>query len=200
MAGMLALFRERLPVHLKVFSVLLGVTLGVELLATSIIEWLHLKNNFSLYNFFILPEFLVYAWYYQRITSKKWIKNIIWVISFLFPVFWGYSVFLVFGINTFNSHIIVVSAFFSVFFGLSYYYELLHSDKFVGLSRHTEFWIATGMIIFYACQTPFYGMFNFLLANYLPLSRSLLIVLLFLNSTMYLIFMYAFLCRINTRK
>ncbi len=193
-------FRLKNPQHLKVFSVLLGLTFLVEIGAVAFPKFTSVKTNSWLYNSFTLIEFSVYAWYYRRIIHLQRIRKAIRVFQILFPVFWFVTVFFVFGFKAWNSYVIITGAFFTMCFVLAYYYQLLASDDVVDISRHPEFWIATGMLIFYSCQVPYFGMLNYLVENYLLLAKKLLKVLTLINILMYSLFTYAYLCRISTKK
>jgi hypothetical protein len=121
-------------------------------------------------------------------------------LLWLFPIFWFVTVFFIFGFTTWNSYVIIVGATITVLLVLAYLYQLLQSEEVVVLKYSTEFWIAFGMLIFYTCQIPYFGVLNFLVKNYQPLTTSLLSVLQIVDSIMYLLFAYAFLCRINIKK
>ena len=194
-------FKKNFPIHLKVFSLLLGLTLLVEIGAVTLPRRIpQLKGNSWLYNSFALIEFSAYAWFYKKIIQSKKVKAGIGIFQFLFPVFWFVTVFFVFGFTAWNSYVIVVGAFFTVCCVLAFYHQLLTSENVIPLSRNTEFWIATGMLILYLCQIPYFGMLNFLVKNYLVLARNIYPFLIILNTLMYAIFSYAYLCRINTKK
>lgn len=181
--------------HLNVFAVLLAVTFAIEL---SVL--INQEENAWLYNAFILPEFMMYAWFFYQIIYLKNIRRVIFLFFIFFPVFWFFTIYLKYGFKTFDSNIIVAGAFFTVFMGIGYYYQLLASEKLVRLSRHTEFWIATGMIIFYSCQLPFFGLLNYLYTYHKELAKNLVSVLQGADSIMYLLFTYAFLCQQPVKK
>ena len=194
-------FRYKLPRHLRLFSVLLGITFLVELFAVYGIKWFHLKNNLPLYNVFVLFEFSLYGIYYLYIVKPKAVRVFIKAFLLLYPVFWFVTVFYVFGgLHNWNSYINVAGSLFTVTVSAAYYFQLFTAPQLVRLSRHTEFWIATGMILFYACNLPYVGTLNFLIKNYYLLAKQLLFVLQLLVITMYSIFLYAYLCQVAIRK
>jgi hypothetical protein len=82
-----------------------------------------------------------------------------------------------------------------------YYHQLIIAREIQSLRRLPEFWIATGMLIFYLGALPYFGMLNFLIKYNVEVARSLLKVLKVLDTLMYVLFSYGFLCRIiNTKK
>ncbi len=188
-------FRRDRPLHLNVFAILLAITFAIEL---SVL--INRKENAWLYNAFILPEFMTYAWFFYRIIQLKKTRKAIFLFFIFFPIFWFITIYLKYGFKTFNSNIIVVGAFFTVFMSISYYYQLLASEKLVKLSKHTEFWIATGMMIFYSCQLPFFGLLNYLYTYHKVLAGKLVFVLQGADAVMYLLFTYAFLCQLPAKK
>ena len=192
--------RATLPAHLKIFSGLLGLTLAVECFAAYGVKAFHLHTNVPAYNIFMLVEFWVYGWYYRMIIRTPWMKKIIDWFLWLFPVFWIVVVFFVFGLQKWNSYLVIGGSLFTICFSFAFYYQLFTNPEDINLKTSPEFWIATGMIIFYTCNLPYIGMLNFLVKNYLPLAKTFLAVLKILNILMYSLFTYAYLCRTITKR
>ena len=190
-------FQQQYPLHLRIFSILLGLTFLTEVFAAWLGKFFfHLGNNNAIYNLFVLIEFSVYAFYYYLIIEVVWIKKLIRIFSIVFPFFWLWTVFFVLGINKWNSYVIISGAVFTVFFALGYYYQILKTKKDIVLFSHPEFWIATGMLVFYSCQIPYFGTLNYLIKKNLVIARSLLSVLDVIDAAMYMLFIYAFICPI----
>jgi uncharacterized membrane protein len=197
----LASFRLAFPFHLKLFSILLGCTVITELFAIYLYRSvLKMETNMPLYNCFTLVEYWAYAFYFRLIIESRLVKQIITVFLFLFPPFWFITTFLVFGINNWNSYLMVAGSLSTVCLSFAYCYQVFIDTEMRELRNNREFWIATGLIFFYSCQLPYVGTLNFLLKNYLYLAQNLLVVLQVLNIVMYAVFTYAFLCRITTKK
>ena len=193
-------FRLDYAFHLKIFSLLLGLTLITELLAVHGLHLLSLKSNLPIYNTFVLVEFWIYVWFFSRILRNKKILLLTKWFLILFPFLWLITIVFIFGINNWNSYIIITGSAFTVFLSVYYYYELFTSAELVTLTKKPEFWIATGLIIFYAGNLPFTGMLNYLASNYKELAIKLVTVLRVLIIVMYSLFIYAYLCPINIRK
>ncbi|HEX3769204.1 MAG TPA: hypothetical protein VHT72_12550 [Puia sp.] len=189
-------FRLDFPFHLKLFSCLLGLTALVELTAFALPTFFHIKNNW-LYNSFTLVEFWTYAYFYSFIIRKKILKGILLLFMVTFPVFWFITVFYQYGFFTWNSSVIVVGSFFSVLLPVMYYYQIITETEIIALRTLPEFWIATGMLIFYLGSLPFFGMLNFLGRSHASIISKLYAVLTVQNIIMYSLFTYAFLCRTN---
>ena len=185
-------FRLDLPIHLKVFSILLGLTSLVELLS-GILIYLRI-NNWWLYNLFMVVEFPAYAWFYLQIIGQKRLRAIIWFFLVIFPIFWLVIVWKL-GLTTWSGVTITAGSFFSALFALMYLYRIVTAPEIMSLRTLPEFWIATGMLIFYLGSFAFFGMLNVILKHF-EVAERLLAVYQLLDILMYGLFRYGFLCRI----
>lgn len=188
-------FSIDIPIHLKGIILMMPYVLLVE---TGVILFRNLikdHNALPQYNFIMLIEFLVYAYFFKQIIISGLIKKIISVFMILFPVFWYVCGFFIFKITEWNSYVFLVGGTFTIIWALIYCYQLLTSIENVSLSSCGEFWIALGIIIFYSCEVPFMGIYNFLSTNYPSLIMKLQIGLQVTNIIMYCLFTYAFLCK-----
>lgn len=194
-------FRLDFPFHLKIFSILLGLTFLVELYSALIVRIVHVKNNYWIYNAFTLVEFWAYGYYYRQLIRLDLFRKIILFFLLLFPIFWLVTVCFVFGFNNWNSYVIVAGSFFTILFAVMYYYQVLLNREIQSLRNLPEFWIATGMLIFYIGCLPYYGTLNFLWTFHKSAARTLWKVLLIMDTIMYVLFSYGYLCRTtNTKK
>jgi len=187
-------FRLDSPVHLKFFSILLGVTAFNEIGAWFIPAVLH-KKNIAWYNIFMGIEFFMYGYYYYLLLQRKTIRKIIKGYLIAFPVFWYSVVFFVFGINEWNSYLAIAGSFVVICFSICFYYEIFTAAELIRLSKSTEFWIATALIIFYSCNMPYVGMLHFLVKNYLSLAAKIISFFQCLYIITYCMFIYAFIRR-----
>lgn len=186
------------PFHLQLFSLLLGISFIVECAAFALTNYR--LTNAPLYNIYILLEFSICSMFYYLILENKILKQICLWSLVLFPLFWVAVVFGIFGIANWNSYLIVVEYFFIVCMSSCFYYQLFTKADLVKLSTSTEFWIATGLIIFCGVNMPYMGMLNYLTKNHRPLAGQLMYLLKISNFIMYSLFIYAFLCRTNTKR
>jgi hypothetical protein len=193
-------FRLGFSVHLRVFAVLLGLTFFVEVTAAILAWGLDRANNW-VYNSFTLVEFWIYGYFFRSLLPGQTTKRLVTGFLVMFPLFWGITVFYLFGFTAWNSYVIIVGSFFCVLFCLLYYYRILTAHEILNLRHLPEFWIATGMLIFYMAALPYFGSLNFLIQYHLKAANNLLTVLQCLDTLMYILFTYGFLCRIrNTKK
>src|ERR1700753_1543049 len=105
-------FRLDYPLHLKVFSLLLGCTVLDELGARFLTRQLNI-SNVGWYNVFMGIEAWAYALYYSLILENRKLKTVIRLFLCLFPVFWFIVVFGIFGFSNWNSYLAVTGSLFT---------------------------------------------------------------------------------------
>ncbi len=76
-------FRLDFAFHLKLISVLLGITLLVECTAVAMIKMHH--SNVPLYNIFMLLEFWAFGYYYKCILESPRIRRVVSAFLCCFP-------------------------------------------------------------------------------------------------------------------
>lgn len=189
-------FRLDFPFHLRLFSCLLGLTVVDEVTATLLAYWIR-KPNHWVYNSYTLIEFCVYGYFFRSLLAGRNTQRLLLGFLFIFPIFWCITVFFIFGFTKWNSYVVIVGSFFTVVFCLLYYYRLLTAHEIVKLRHLSEFWIVTGMLIFYMAELPYFGALNYLIAHHEEMAEKLMIVLQSLGILMYLLFTYGYLCRIR---
>jgi hypothetical protein len=81
-----------------------------------------------------------------------------------------------------------------------YFWELFQQKNSVNLLRQPAFWICSGLLFYYTCTFPLYGLVNLL--NSLPkiILENLFQIFILLNIFQYLSFTIAFLCRLKLRR
>jgi hypothetical protein len=211
-------------VHVYPFVLLLAAVTGVVTVASGKAEGLHVKllayivafdciaevsvhywlvrilhrPNLQAYNFIMLVEMMAYALFFLQIIQLPAVRK--WIIGFLciFPVFWFFMVYFVFEPQQWNSYVILAGSVFTVFWSLTYLYELVTAaDAGIPLRRCFEFWAAVGLLFFYACSVPFMGIYNFLLTHSPNLAHDIGWISFSLNIVLYSFFAYAFLCKLR---
>ena len=143
----------------------------------------------------MLGEFTCYAYFFYLLIKLHWLKKMAVIFICTFPLFWFIAVFSLFGLKNWNSYVYIVGSLFIMLFVIGYYYQLITNEEVKRLTNNSEFWIATGLIIFFAGNLPYLGMYNFLIKNYSDLADSLSTILRLLNIMMYSLFAYAYICR-----
>src|SRR5690606_29094274 len=129
------------------------------------------------------------------------IKRSIDVFLFLYPVVWYFIVFFLYKIDEWNSLVFVTGASFTIFVSILYCYQSFIAEEIIQFRYYSEFWIAIGLLIFYASATPYMGMFNYLTRTHHELALVLKTLLRISNIIMYSLFTYAYVCQMtNIRK
>lgn len=188
-------FRLHRQIHLKLFSVLLGIALITEVIANYFLSTFHLKSNWPVYNVYILLQGCIYAFYFRIVMPTKTMKKATSIFIFLFFIFWLLTTFLQFGLREWNSYVFIVCDLFIIIMSAIYLYKIFTSEELIRLRICPEFWIAVGSVIYFSCDLPITGMMNFTSQDN---DNGLLLreVLQYLNIIMYAIFIYAYLCLI----
>lgn len=190
-------FRNKQDLYLRLFPLFLLVTDVTELINIDLGE--RQATNVINYNLFISFEFCFYLFTLLRIISNKRARKTVGVFFGLFLLFALYNFF--FGqMKAFNSRTYLVGALLVVASCIYYFFELFHLTQSVNLTRQSAFWICTGLLFFYACTLPFFGLVSFynkaphiIIAN----MRSIIYVL---NILLYSFFTIGFLCGTRIRK
>lgn len=196
-ASLTLYFQREAPRYLKLFPIFLLLTLLVEL--TGFLLTRYKIDNVFLYKIFIAIEFEFYLYtLYGIIRSKKFKKVILYALC-TYPLITFINTWLV-DLNAFNSVSYSVGCLLVVLSCIYYFFELFRLPKAVNLSREPAFWICTGLLFYYSCSFPLYGLYNFLFTASGIILRNLGFILTLLNVILYSLFTIAFLCRINFRK
>jgi hypothetical protein len=184
-------FKLTAATHLKLFSIFLGLSLITEICANYMLDVLNLDNNFLVYYCYMLIEYLMFAYYFKLIISSKTAKALINIFITIFPFVWLFTGMFIFKGKNWNSYVVMFGDLFTICISARYLYELFIADKLIDFKRSAEFWIAAALIFYSCCELPITGILNYLYSN----DASLNSLLQVLNIVMYLVFIYAFLCR-----
>ena len=185
--------------YLKLFPPFLLATIIVESLGSyfSSIR----KPNISIYNFFTVFEFCFYLWVISHIISNKSVKKIIRIVVILYvPVAIINIIFIQNKMGEFHTVTYAFGCLLIVAFSIYYFFELFKLPKSVKLKNNPAFWICSGLLFFYCCGFPLYGLTNFLIGISKLIIKNFYSIITILNIFLYSLFTIAFLCRIKTRK
>ena len=78
-----------------------------------------------------------------------------------------------------------------------YFYELFHYSRLLTLVQEPAFWICSGLLFFYSCSFPLFGLLNFVGDASRVIINNIDNILKLLNVMLYSIFTIAFLCRVR---
>ncbi len=189
---------EKSPLYLKLFPPYLLLTLIAESLGPYLSSIR--INNLALYNFFTVFEFCFYLWVINLIISKERIKKIIHLVILLYIIISIGNIIFVQQMKTFHTVTYALGCLLVAIFCIYYFLELFRYPKSVKLKNNPAFWICSGLLFFYCCGFPLYGLTNYL-SDISPLIiKNFYSIIIILNIFLYSLFTIAFLCRLKTRK
>ena len=146
------------------------------------------------YDYFAIPvEFLFTFWLFYKTfqyTNNKRLPAIcagIYLSGFVTDVIYFSKMLL-----PFYSFSYTVGNLLLLILILSFFIKLVNSDEVLDYKKNMMFWICTGLLIFYLGTLPYYGMKNTFAYKYKKLREIYNIIVLVLDSIMYLMFTFSF--------
>jgi hypothetical protein len=114
----------------------------------------------------------------------------------------GFNIVLFQRIHTFHTITYSLGGLFVVALSVFYFFELFQRPQSVNLIRNPDFWICSGLLFYFSCSFPIYGMANTLTLTKMPLFilNNLNAITNVLDILLYTSFTIAFLCRLRTKK
>ncbi len=160
----------------------------------------HQENNIMLTNLTSIYSVIFYLFVLQRIIRTPKMKKF---LAYVLPGYILLSVINIFLVQKVGVHsmsyslgcLLIVAA------CIFYFWELFQQPQSVNLVREPAFWICSGLLFYYACTFPLFGLLNFIqISKYDTIVRNLVIVLVLLNMFLNLSFTIAFLCRLKIKR
>lgn len=183
--------------YLKLFPPFLFATLIAEISGSYL--WSVGKNNLSLYNFFTAFEFCFYLWIISLVINNIRAKKIIRIVSVFYALSAIANILFIQKMKTFHTVTYSFGCLLVVAFCIYYFFELFRIPKSIKLKNNPAFWICSGLLFFYCCGFPLYGLINYWSGISTLITNSFDHIVTILNIFLYSLFTIAFLC-IRTRK
>lgn len=197
LASLTLYLRRGIPLYLKLFPILLAITLTVE-----IIGWIMSDNGEDatmLFYLFSVFEFEFYFYIlYHIIRTRKARRVVIYVIA-IYPVLALFNIYFV-QVNAIPSISYSVGCLLVVGICIYYFYELFHLPSSVNLIREPAFWVCTGLLFYYICSFPLFGLSSLLLTASSIILKNISTILMMMNALLYTLFTVGFLCGLRIRK
>ena len=184
--------------YLKLFPPFLLTTIIVEVIG-SYIGSIRI-SNLTLYNFFTVFEFCFYLYVIRLIISNKRMRRVFNVAIVAYGSIAIINIIFIQRLKAFHTISYALGCLVIVAACVYYFYELFKLPKAVKLINNPAFWICSGLLFFYCCGFPLYGMFNFLSGISRLIIRNFYSIIVILNIFLYTLFTIAFLCRLKIRK
>ena len=190
-------FSRKAPFFLKIFPPFLFITLLVELFGF----YLSSKGSDTreLYNFFTVFEFCFYLYVLSCIVVRERAKKIIRLVLIIY-LFITLANILFFQRNTFHSITYSLGCLLIVASAIYYFLELFQTAKFIRLVNQPSFWICSGLLFYYCCSFPLFGITGFLSTIPKFLLNNIRTILAVINILLYSLFAIAFLCQFKIAK
>ncbi|MBS1601713.1 MAG: hypothetical protein JST42_03520 [Bacteroidetes bacterium] len=197
LASLTIYFQRPVERYLKYFSIFL--------LFNSLLEaYLNIQAWNSLNTVFInnIETLLVISFelfLLRDIIRRPGAKKVLTYILLGYPVF-GLINILFIQVGVFHTFSYCLGCLLIVSACIYYFWELFQLKHSVDLVHQPAFWICSGLLFFYSCTFPLYGLAKLMLALPRIILENLFIIFVFLNIFLYLSFTIAFLCRLRTRR
>ena len=184
--------------YLKLFPPFLLATIVIEYAAT----YLAVKNksNLALYNFFTVFEFCFYMYIISLIITSKRIKKTIMVAMVLYTLISVINIVFIQEMQKFHTVTYAFGCLLIVAACVYYFFELFKLPKSTKLINNPAFWFCSGILFFYCCSFPLFGLSNFLSDISKLIIKNIYKIITILNIFLYTLFTIAFLCRLKIRK
>lgn len=190
--------RKGIPLYLKLFTPFLLVTLVVEIIGWALIELEGINPSFLVYPFSVF-EFGFYLYALCNIIQTPRIKKAVFYMLFIYPVLALVNIYFI-QANEFPSISYSLGCLLIVGICIYYFYELFHLPSSVNLVREPAFWICTGLLFFYICSFPLFGLYKLLYSASSIILQNITTILTVMNALLYTLFTVAFLCGVRSRK
>ncbi|MCG2614435.1 hypothetical protein LZZ85_09095 [Terrimonas sp. NA20] len=184
--------------YLKLFPPFLLVTTSIE--TFGFYQASIGKSTVLLYNFFSVFEFCFYFYVISLLITNLKVKRAVLITVFLYAIAACINILFIQGVKMIHTFTYSIGCLLIVAFCIYYFFELFRLPKSVKLQSNPAFWICTGLLFYYCCGFPLYGLFNYLMQISVLLVRNFFTIITILNIFLYSLFTIGFLCIIRTRK
>jgi hypothetical protein len=159
------------------------------------------EQNKWLANLFLIFSILYVANIFLLILEQEKIKLTIQIFYGAFIVFAFINSLFLQGLSGVQTLTFVIGGVFMIFLSGAYFWQLLVSPDNDRITRDPFFWMSFGLLVYYAGNVPFYGMFNYLERNFYDFTVFYQTYISNAFATfLYLLYLIAFLCRKNYPK
>jgi hypothetical protein len=198
LASLTIFFQPGAERYMKYFSIFLLVNFLLES-AASYTALSHI-NNIFLNNMESLLVISFELYLLREIVASPRAKRIFLYGFLLYPVVAIINIFLVQSSSNFHTMTYSLGSLLIVIACIYYFWELFQQKSSVDLVRQPGFWICSGLLFFYCCTLPVYGLTNFIISLPIVVRQNLLTILTVINICLYLSFTIAYLCRLKIKR
>ena len=190
--------QKNTPLYLKPFPPYLFLTLAAESLGSYFYSIQ--RNNLALYNFFTVFEFCFYLWVLSLIVSNGRMKIVFRITAVMYAIAAVINIIYIQKMAAFHTVTYAIGCLLIVIACVYYFFELFRNTGAVRLVNTPAFWVCSGLLFFYCCGFPLYGLTNFISGISKMIIVNFMAIITILNIFLYSLFTIAFLCRPKTKK
>lgn len=198
LASLTVYFQVNIQPYLRMFPLFLLLTLVIEVISQYLIS--HKRQPTILYSFFTSFEFIFYLYTIREIVHSRRMKKYILISIWFFILALVMNFLFLQQIHSFSSLTYSVGCLLIASGSVYYFYELFQEPHAINLVHQPAFWICSGLLFFYSCTFPIYGVLNLIRNAPDIIKVNIRWIIILLNVFLYSSFTIAFLCRLRTRK
>jgi len=192
-------FQSKADLYLRLFPFFLFL----DMIAEYVSYYVSARGQWNLVvsNPFTVFAFCFYFFTLRQIVNNPIAKKIIRYVLFIYPVIALFNIYFLLKNTDFHSVTYSVGCLLVVAICIYYFLELFQQTRMVNLLRQPAFWICSGLLFYFACSFPLYGLNDLVYRNASPTTiHNLMILFNLLDVFLYSSFIIAFVCRIRVRK
>ena len=159
-------YRKTLPSSYRGFVLLIILLSILETIGNAIGFFGKMKNHFF-FNIIYLIEFTLVPYFFKQWLGSQWLKKIIGIYVFLFPLFVLVNTVWLQGFFTLQTYSFVIGGSFILLLSVAWLGELYTNEESQNILRHPVFWFSLAFLVYFAVSVPYFGMLNYLVTNYL---------------------------------
>jgi hypothetical protein len=195
-AGIL-FFKKLQPLYMRWLLPFLALTLLVEMNINK--QWLYFKGStIWFYNIFTILEFCFYFFLFSVNFKKNKYRKAAFLSIPLYLVIAFVSIFFIQGTDHFHTISYRIASVLLIVFCYLFFRQLLEAETETNVLRNPMFWIATGLLFFYAGFFFYFCAYDYVAYAKIPLNLQLWkIISRSLNILLYSFFLISILCNLK---
>jgi hypothetical protein len=198
LASLTVFFQPAAERYLKYFSFFLFINLLIQ--AVTCYMALYHINNIFLNNITDLVVITFQLYLLREMVAGRKARKVFLYIFLIYPVVDISDIFLVQRFGNFHTMTYSLGSLLIVTVCIFYFWELFQRKSSIDLIRQPAFWICSGLLFYYCCTLPLYGLTNLIEKLPTVILQNLFTILIVINICLYLSFTIAFLCRVKINR
>lgn len=178
--------------HFSIYLIIIGIvqTLGIFLIKNQMSDFNTMIIDYGVIPFEFL--FIYYLYYHEADTTFAKNLSIISAIGYVLSSVIQLLLLKPKSAYSFYTFSYLMGNIFLASIILTYFWNLILSNKILDFKKERMFWVSFGMLIFWLGTLPFFGLYNYLDKNYHSIFSIYFRIMFLLNYVMYSFFIYSF--------